>query len=81
MFQPSPEILGNYADLLIKFALNGGEGAKAKEVVQINIPDVAKPLYKELLRAVLQCGAYPKVQLIPSETEKHFFDFAVISDG
>ncbi len=76
MFQPSQEILGKYADLLIKFALNGGEGAKAKEVVQINIPDVAKPLYKELLRAVLQCGAYPKAQLIPSGTEKHFFDFA-----
>src|SRR5205085_2069789 len=51
-------------------------GAKPKEVVQINIPDIAKPLYKEMLRAVLQCGAYPKTHLYATGTEKLFFDHA-----
>lgn len=76
MFQPSPDILRKYADLLIKFALNSGTGVRPKEVVQLNVPDVAKPLYKEMLRAVLESGAYPKVHLIPSETEQLFFRYA-----
>ncbi len=76
MFQPDASVLGKYADLLIKFALNGGEGAKKGEVVQINVPDIAKPLYKEILRAVLQCGAYPKTTLLATETDKIFFQYA-----
>ncbi len=76
MFQPDASILGKYADLLIKFALNGGEGVKKGEVVQINVPDIAKPLYKELLRAVLQSGAYPKTTFLASETDKIFFEYA-----
>jgi leucyl aminopeptidase (aminopeptidase T) len=76
MYTPDQKILAKYADLLIKFALNGGKGARKGEVVQINIPDVAKPLYKELLRATLQSGAYPKTYLIPTETDKTFFEYA-----
>ncbi len=76
MQTPSQDVLKKYADLLVKFALNSGEGVKPREVVQINIPDVAKPLCKELLRATLEAGAFPKIQLIPTETEKIFFDNA-----
>jgi aminopeptidase len=76
MFTPSEDILKKYADLLVKFALNGGEGVRPKDVVQVNIPDVAKPLYSALLRSILEAGAYPKVQLLPSQTDKIFFDNA-----
>ncbi len=76
VFVPDWSILGKYADLLIKFALNGGEGAKKGEVVHINIPDVAKPLYHEILRAVLQCGAYPKTNVLSSGSDKIFFTYA-----
>lgn len=76
MYAPSPSILKKYADLLVKFALNGGEGVKPKQVVQVNIPDVAKPLYAALLESILEAGAYPKVQLIPTLTEKIFFSKA-----
>jgi aminopeptidase len=76
MYTPSHSILKNYADLLVKFALNGGEGVRPKQVVQINIPDVAKPLYAALLESILEAGAYPKVQLIPTQTDKIFFQKA-----
>lgn len=76
MFQPSQQILSKYADLLVKFALGGGEGAKPKQTVQLAVPDVAKPLLKELMRAVLECGAYPKILFIPTETDRIFFEHA-----
>ncbi len=76
MFLPSSDILRKYADLLITFALNGGEGVKKGQVVQLNIPDVAKPLYQELLRSVLRAGAHPKLQFIPTNTDATFFRYA-----
>lgn len=76
MYQPSDDILRKYADLLVKFALGGGTGALPKQVVQINIPDSAKPLYPELLRAVLECGAYPKTNFTPTETDTVFYKYA-----
>lgn len=76
MFAPDQTILKKYADLLVKFALGGGKGAKPGEVVQLNVPDSAKPLFKELLRAVLESGAHPKVHFIPTDTDRIFFDYA-----
>jgi aminopeptidase len=76
MFTPEAPILRKYADLLVKFALNGGQGVQKGQVVQINIPDAAKPLYMEILRAVLESGGYPKTTFLPSGTDRIFFDHA-----
>lgn len=76
MYTPDQSILAKYADVLVKFALNSGNGPKPKDVIQLNVPDTAKPLYKELLRAVLECGAFPKSNFIPTETDRLFFDLA-----
>lgn len=76
MYTPDQSILAKYADLLIKFALNSGAGAKPGEVVQLNVPDTAKPLYIELLRATLESGAYPKSNFIPTSTDRLFFERA-----
>jgi aminopeptidase len=76
MYTPDHDILRKYADLLIKFALNGGEGVKPRQVVQLNVPDTARPLYSEMLRAVLESGAFPKSNYIPSSTDRVFFDHA-----
>ncbi len=76
MFQPEVPVLGKYADLLVKYALNGGEGVRKGEVVQINVPDIAKPLYQEILRAVLESGAHPKTNVQPTGTDKVFFKYA-----
>ncbi len=76
MFQPSPLVLRKYADLLVTFALNGGRGVQPKQVVQLNVPDTAKPLFEELLRAVLDAGAYPKTNFIPTKTDRLYFEHA-----
>ncbi len=76
MYAPSPSILKKYADLLVKFALNGGTGVRPKQVVQVNIPDVAKPLYAALLESILEAEAFPKLQMIPTQTDKIFFQKA-----
>lgn len=76
MHAPPQPVLAKYADLLVKFALNSGGGARKGDVVQVNIPDAAKPLCKEILRAILESGAYPKLHLIPTETDGIFFRYA-----
>jgi len=57
-YQPSEEILKKYADLVVNFALNGGEGIESGDVVRITCPEVAKPLYAELRKAVLKSGGH-----------------------
>lgn len=75
-YQPSAEILNQYAKVLVNYALNSGAGVKPKEVVNIVVPDVAKPLAKELHKEVLRAGAHPILQLLPTQFDKDFYDFA-----
>jgi aminopeptidase len=76
MYQPSETVLQKYADLLVKFALDGGKGPAPKQVVQLNVPDCAKPLFEQILRAVLDVGAYPKVNFIPTNTDRILYEHA-----
>lgn len=76
MYQPSDEILKKYADVLVKFALNSGKGVKKGEVVQCLVPDVAKPMINALQVAVLESGAHPLVRMLPTGTDKSFYELA-----
>jgi len=75
-YQPSQKILQKYAEVLINCALNSGKGIKKGEVVQIVVPDVAKPLALELQNTVLKAGGHPMLQLIPTQFDKDFFTLA-----
>lgn len=75
-YQPSQEILKKYADVLVNFALNGGEGVKAGEVVDCAIPDLAKPLALEIQNALLKAGAIPMTRLLPTGFDKDYFTLA-----
>lgn len=68
-YHPPQEILTAYADVLVNFALGGGEGIKQGEVVRIVAPESAKPLYAELHRAVVQAGGHPIGHYLPSEQD------------
>lgn len=76
MYQPHSEILKKYADVLVKFALNSGKGIAKGEVVQCIVPDVAKPLLLALHQSILEADGHPVLRMIPTGTQKTFFDLA-----
>jgi aminopeptidase len=71
-YTPSAEILRKYADVLIKFALNSGEGVRPGEVVLVMVPECAKPMYLPLQQAVLEAGGHPMMQLIADDVQAQF---------
>ncbi|MBW7955708.1 aminopeptidase [Patescibacteria group bacterium] len=75
-YEPSRQVLENYAKVLINFALNSGEGVKPGEVVQCAVPDVASRLGLELQNTLLKAGAHPIIRLLPTGFEKDFYELA-----
>lgn len=75
-YEPSQKIIDNYADILINFALNSGEGVKPGEVVQCAVPDEAKSLALSLQNSILKAGAHPLIKLIPTGFDKDFYTLA-----
>jgi len=73
MYQPSLEILDNYADVLVNFALNHGHGIKKGEVVFLQVPESAKPLLRSLQKSVLKAGGHAIIQYLPDEMSREFF--------
>lgn len=75
-YVPSKEILNKYAQVLVNYALNSGEGVKENEVVQCMVPDIAKPLALELHNVILEAGAHPILRLLPTGFDRHFYTLA-----
>lgn len=75
-FQPSDNILEKYADVLVNFALNSGQGIYPGEVVVLNVPESAKALLIHLHKAVLKSGAHPIIEYIPDGISRNFFEIA-----
>jgi aminopeptidase len=76
MYQPSPEILKKYADLIIKYALWWGRGCQPWEVVMLSIPECAKPMIAPLQQAVLESGWHPLINFIPDGVDINFYEHA-----
>jgi aminopeptidase len=80
-FTPSEEHLERYARLLVDFALGGGTGIKRGEVVSLRVPEVAKPLYVALSRAVWRSGGHVIPDFRPDDDatynlSRDFFELA-----
>lgn len=78
-YKPSSEILEKYADVLVNFALNSGEGIHPGEVVILKVPESAKSLLVYLHRTVLKAGAYPIVEYIPDGLSRDFYELSTDS--
>ena len=81
IYHPSQKILEKYADVLVNFALGGGEGIKKGETVRLTVYDIAKPFYVELRRAILKAGGNVLSNYLPADEgkmnlEKEFYDMA-----
>ena len=61
--QPDSIILKRYAEVLINFALNDGEGIKASDVVYVVTQAPGVPLAKEVYRTILKSGGNPLIQI------------------
>ena len=76
MYQPDYEILKKYSDVLIKFALNSGQGVKKGEIVQCLVPDIAKPFLLTLQESILESGAHPLLRMVPTGLDRPFYEVA-----
>lgn len=76
MSLPSDQVFEKYADVLVNFALNGGKGMRPNEVVQILVPDVAKPMYGALQNAILKSGGHVLGRFLPTGFTRDFYDIA-----
>ncbi len=70
-YTPKKRILENYAKVLVNFALGGGsriggKGIKRGDVVLVSAPEVARPLYAEILRAIWKSGGHVIGRYAPS---------------
>ena len=75
-YTPPSELLKKYADVLIKFALNSGEGIKPGEVVYIVVPECAKPMYIPLQQSVLEAGGHPIMSFLADGVQAAFLNTA-----
>jgi aminopeptidase len=75
-YQPSPELLKKYADVLVKFALRNGEGAKKGDVIFVQIPEYAKPFYLPLQESILETGAIPIFEYFADGVAKNYYEKA-----
>lgn len=57
-YQPSPETLEKYADILVNFALGGGTGIKPGDLVYLQAPLSALPFYRALRKAIFKSGGH-----------------------
>ena len=55
-YKPSDEILEKYAKVLVNFALGGGKGIKKGDIVYLQSPLSALPLYRVLRKRILDSG-------------------------
>ena len=75
-YNPPKEILDKYADVLVNFALNSGEGVKKGEVVLLRVGEIAKPLLKSLRKSLLNAGAHPIIHYFPDDFDREFYELA-----
>lgn len=76
MYTPSNEILEKYADVMINFALRNWKWIKKWDVVNVQLPESAKPFYIPLQTAILKAGWHPIIQYIPDWVNRNFYENA-----
>lgn len=75
-YLPPQPILRKYAQVLVNFALGEKEGIRRGEVVQCLVPDIAKPLAKELQTVILKAGGHLLLRLLPTGFDRDFYTLA-----
>jgi aminopeptidase len=69
-YTPPIEILKKYAEVFVGFALDGGKGIKKGDVVLVQVPECAKPIYAPLRDAILRSGGHPLMQFLADDVDE-----------
>lgn len=69
-FSPSQKHLERYADVLVNFAIGHGKGIKKGEIVRVVANEATKPLYKEIIKAILKAGGHIIPFYQPDDTKE-----------
>ncbi len=75
-YQPPANLINKYAQILVNFALNSGQGIEKHEVVECIVPDVAKPMALALQNEVLKAGAHPIMRFLPTGFDQDYYCLA-----
>lgn len=76
MYVPSKEILEKYAQVLIRFALNSGDGIKKGEYVYLQVSEIAKPMYVALRNEILKAGGNYISSYMPDDVAREAMELA-----
>ena len=76
MYTPSQEILDKYANVMVNFALWGGEWINPWDVVFVQISECAKSFYIPLQTAILKAWWHPIMQYLPDGVSRNFYEHA-----
>jgi aminopeptidase len=68
-YTPKRDILEKYADVLVNFALGGGNGIKKGEVVRVSGAESCKPLYTAVCNAVVKAGGHVMGNYAPDDEQ------------
>jgi len=73
LYQPTPEILEKYAELIVRFGMQSKSGKKLAKgsTIAFYVPEAAKPLYFYLQRAILKQGHNPIGVYLPSSDDTY----------
>ncbi|MBI5456988.1 aminopeptidase [Candidatus Kaiserbacteria bacterium] len=66
---PSDKILKKYADVMVNFALNKGQGIQKGDVVRLSATESAKPLFIAIHNAIIDAGGHVISHYGPDEEE------------
>ena len=69
MYTPDQKILEKYADIMVNFALRNWKWIKKWDVVNVQIPECAKPFYIPLQTAILKAWWHPIMQYLRENRE------------
>ncbi len=70
LYTPSKKVLKNFANTLINFCLNSGEGIKPGEVVYVMMNEYAKPMLLPIQEAILRSGGHMILSYLPAELQR-----------
>lgn len=76
VYSPPQHILENYAKVLVHFGLGKKEGIAKGEVVECIVPDIAKPLAKELQKQILLAGGHVLMRIVPTGFDAEYYELA-----